>query len=107
VEFAKAGKDQGMSTFDATVHAARLRLRPIIMTSLAFTLGVVPLMIASGASKETQQSIGTGVFGGMISATLLAIFFVPVFFVVVSAIVEKMRGKGSTPPPEAVQGEEK
>jgi multidrug efflux pump len=60
------------------VTAARLRLRPILM-SLAFTLGVVPLMLASGASAETQHAIGTGVFGGMISGTLLAIFFVPVF----------------------------
>jgi hydrophobe/amphiphile efflux-1 (HAE1) family protein len=91
VEFAKAARDEGMSTVDATIHAARLRLRPIIMTSLAFTLGVVPLMLATGASKETQRAIGTGVFGGMISATVLAIFFVPVFFVVVMGLVERFR----------------
>lgn len=93
VEFAKMLRDQGMSTFDATLEASKLRLRPILMTSLAFTLGVVPLMIASGASAETQHAIGTGVFGGMISATILAIFFVPVFFVVVMGIVERFTGK--------------
>ncbi|MPT47057.1 MAG: multidrug efflux RND transporter permease subunit [Sphingobium sp.] len=94
VEFAKDARDQGMSTVQATIHAARLRLRPILMTSLAFTLGVVPLMIAGGASKETQQAIGTGVFGGMISATILAIFFVPVFFVVVLGFFDRLRGIG-------------
>ncbi|MBO9376608.1 multidrug efflux RND transporter permease subunit [Sphingomonas histidinilytica] len=91
VEFAKAARDEGMSTIEATIHAARLRLRPIIMTSLAFTLGVMPLMLATGASKETQRAIGTGVFGGMISATLLAIFFVPVFFVVMMKLVERYK----------------
>lgn len=81
VEFARQLHSEGRSLLDAAVTAARLRLRPILMTSLAFTLGVVPLMLASGASAETQHAIGTGVFGGMISGTLLAIFFVPVFFV--------------------------
>lgn len=93
VEFAKMARDGGMSTIDAAIQAAKLRLRPIIMTSLAFTLGVVPLMIASGASAETQRAIGTGVFGGMITATVLAIFFVPVFFVVVLGLVDRLRGK--------------
>ncbi|ELV7510918.1 efflux RND transporter permease subunit, partial [Aeromonas veronii] len=82
-EFARQLHSEGRSLLDAAVTAARLRLRPILMTSLAFTLGVVPLMLASGASAETQHAIGTGVFGGMISGTLLAIFFVPVFFVFV------------------------
>src|SRR2546427_13170989 len=68
---------------EAAIKAARLRLRPILMTSLAFALGVVPLMLASGASAETQHAIGTGVFGGMVSGTVLAVFFVPVFFVFV------------------------
>jgi len=81
VEFARTLQAQGQALVPATLEAARLRLRPIIMTSLAFTLGVVPLMIASGASAATQHAIGTGVFGGMITATVLAIFFVPVFFV--------------------------
>ncbi|MBB5984748.1 efflux RND transporter permease subunit [Sphingobium lignivorans] len=103
VEFAKSAREQGMSTIDATIHAARLRLRPILMTSLAFTLGVVPLMIAGGASKETQQAIGTGVFGGMISATALAIFFVPVFFVVVLGLVERLRRRRGKAGPAAEQ----
>ena len=71
--------------------AARLRLRPILMTSLAFTLGVVPLMLASGASAETQHAIGTGVFGGMLSGTLLAVFFVPSFFVFVMGLQERFQ----------------
>lgn len=83
VEFTKQAMQRGKGLMLAVSEAASLRLRPIIMTSLAFTLGVVPLMLASGASKETQQSIGTGVFGGMLTATGLVIVFVPVFFVVV------------------------
>ncbi|MGV6875090.1 multidrug efflux RND transporter permease subunit [Pseudochelatococcus sp. B33] len=83
VEFAKDLYAEGRSVIDATIEAAHLRFRPIIMTSLAFTLGVLPLAIASGASAGSQQAIGTGVMGGMISATLLAVFFVPVFFVFV------------------------
>ncbi|WP_286919116.1 efflux RND transporter permease subunit [Pseudomonas sp. UBA6753] len=82
IEFAKSLVDQGLDAADAAVQAARLRLRPIVMTSLAFILGVVPLAIASGASSASQQAIGTGVIGGMLSATL-AVVFVPVFFVVV------------------------
>ncbi|WP_268608803.1 efflux RND transporter permease subunit, partial [Escherichia coli] len=76
VEFAKSPREQGHTLIDAAVEAAKLRFRPIVMTSLAFALGVVPLMLAQGASKETQQAIGTGVFGGMVSATVLAVFFV-------------------------------
>ena len=83
VEFAKQLHEQGKGLRQAAVEAARLRLRPILMTSLAFGLGVLPLMLAMGASAETQNAIGTGVFGGMVSATVLAGFFVPVFFVVV------------------------
>ena len=90
VEFAKALREEGMGLVEATVAAAKLRLRPILMTSLAFTCGVIPLVIASGASSETQKAIGTGVFGGMISATLLAIVFVPIFFIVVMGTVEKL-----------------
>jgi len=96
VEFAKQYRDAGMGLVPAAIAAAKARLRPILMTSLAFTLGVVPLMIAGGASAETQHAIGTGVFGGMITGTLLAIFFVPVFFVVVIGLVEKL-GKGRQP----------
>lgn len=90
VEFARQLGTQGMNPVAATIHAARQRLRPIIMTSMAFTLGVVPLMLATGASEETQHAIGTGVFGGMITGTVLAIFFVPVFFIVVLRIMTKL-----------------
>jgi multidrug efflux pump len=81
VEFAKENHDQGMDLVEATVHAARQRLRPILMTSLAFVFGVMPLALSSGAGSGGQNAIGTGVIGGMLSATILAIFFVPVFFV--------------------------
>lgn len=86
VEFAKQLYEQGEGLMHAASQAARLRLRPILMTSLAFGLGVVPLVIASGASSETQRAIGTGVLGGIIAATFLAIFFVPVFFVLVMSL---------------------
>ncbi|AGW92122.1 MULTISPECIES: efflux RND transporter permease subunit [Cupriavidus] len=71
---------EGLSAYDAALHAAKLRLRPIIMTSLAFILGCVPLAIASGASAASRQSLGTGVIGGMLGATVIALFFIPMFF---------------------------
>lgn len=80
VEFAAQKKAEGMSTLDAAVEAARLRFRPIIMTSLAFVLGVVPLVAATGAGAGARQSMGTGVFGGMIAATFVATLFIPMFF---------------------------
>jgi multidrug efflux pump len=83
VEFAKSLYEDGMGLLEATLEAVRMRLRPIIMTSLAFMLGVTPLVLSTGAGSGSQNAIGTGVFGGMFSATVLAIFFVPVFFVVV------------------------
>ncbi|MDI1364534.1 MAG: efflux RND transporter permease subunit, partial [bacterium] len=83
VEFAKGLHDKGMALVEATLEAVRIRLRPIIMTSLAFIFGVLPLAISNGAGSGSQHAIGTGVIGGMISATLLAIFFVPLFFVIV------------------------
>ena len=83
VEFAKDLQAQGSSLIEATIEAARLRLRPILMTSLAFVFGVLPLVISTGAGSASRHAIGTGVMGGMIAATVLAIFFVPVFFVVV------------------------
>ena len=91
VEFARQLHRQGQPLLAATIHAAGQRLRPILMTSLAFTLGVVPLMLAHGASDSTQHAIGTGVFGGMISGTLLAIFFVPVFFIVIARFIGNIR----------------
>ena len=84
VEFAKDLMDkEGKGLIESTLEAVRMRLRPILMTSLAFILGVMPLVISSGAGSGSQNAVGTGVMGGMITATLLAIFFVPVFFVVV------------------------
>jgi len=83
VEFAKQLHERGMDLTEAATHAARLRFRPILMTSLAFMLGVLPLVIASGAAAATQHAIGTGVFGGMLTATVLAVLLVPVFYVVV------------------------
>jgi multidrug efflux pump subunit AcrB len=84
VEFAKELHERGMGIVDAAVEAARMRLRPILMTSLAFVLGVLPLAIARGAGAGGQIAIGTAVIGGMLSATVLAIVFVPLFFVVIS-----------------------
>ncbi|MFZ9432873.1 MAG: efflux RND transporter permease subunit [Burkholderiaceae bacterium] len=86
IEFAKDLHAQGKDLIEAVLEAAHLRLRPIIMTSMAFILGVMPLVLASGAGSAGQRSIGTGVLGGMISATVLAIFMVPVFFVVVKRL---------------------
>src|SRR5690606_18685245 len=83
IEFAKDLQAQGKSLIESAVEAARLRFRPIIMTSLAFSFGVVPLAVASGASSASQRAIGTAVLGGMITATVLAVFFVPVFFVLI------------------------
>ncbi|MDO9406446.1 MAG: efflux RND transporter permease subunit [Polaromonas sp.] len=83
IEFAKDLEAQGKSAVEAALTAAHLRFRPIVMTSLAFILGVTPLFIASGAGSASQRALGTGVIGGMITAVVLAVFFVPVFFVVV------------------------
>jgi len=85
VEFAKLFHEQGKGLAEAALEAARLRLRPIIMTSFAFILGVVPLVIASGAGAASKQAVGTAVFGGMLAATLLAVFFVPALFVLVQS----------------------
>lgn len=90
VEFAKTLYEEGMSLFDATMEAVRMRLRPIIMTSLAFMLGVTPLVLSSGAGSGSQNAIGTGVFGGVFSATALAIFFIPVFFLIVFRLSHRM-----------------
>jgi multidrug efflux pump len=86
VEFAEDNYNRGMDLFDSTLHAAEQRLRPILMTSMAFILGVLPLAISTGAGSGGQNAIGTAVIGGMLSATVLAIFFVPVFFVAVRQI---------------------
>ncbi|MCE9787526.1 efflux RND transporter permease subunit [Shewanella chilikensis] len=89
VEFAKEYYEQGSKLVDATLHAVRVRLRPILMTSLAFGLGVVPLAVSTGVGSGSQNAIGTGVLGGMISSTFLGIFFIPLFFVVVERMFSK------------------
>ena len=86
IEFAKDLQAQGKGVIEAALAAAHLRFRPIIMTSLAFTLGVLPLALASGAGSASQRAIGTGVIGGMLTGTVLAVIFVPVFFVVVRSL---------------------
>lgn len=93
IEFAKDLQAQGKGLAEAALEAAKLRFRPIIMTSLAFILGVLPLAIASGASSASQRAIGTGVMGGMIAATVLAVFLVPLFFVVVRRLFSRKGGR--------------
>jgi hydrophobe/amphiphile efflux-1 (HAE1) family protein len=89
VEFARMRRESGLSIVDAGMEAARLRLRPILMTSFAFILGVTPLLIATGAGGASRRSLGTAVFGGMNAATLLAIFIVPVLYVVIQRVAER------------------
>ena len=96
VEFANQRRMAGLSLTDAALEAARLRFRPIIMTSMAFILGVLPLVIATGAGAASRNSIGTGVFGGMLAATFLAIFFVPLFFVIIGKIKPKHSNTNNT-----------
>jgi multidrug efflux pump len=86
IEFAKDLQAQGKGVIESALAAAHLRFRPIVMTSLAFGLGVLPLVIASGAGSASQRAIGTGVLGGMVTGTALAVFFVPMFFVVVRSL---------------------
>lgn len=99
VEFAKANFDSGASLVESAARAAEERLRPILMTSLAFILGVLPLAVSSGAGSGGQNAIGTGVVGGMLSATVLAVVLVPVFFVVVMGLfrVQPLRPEGEAP----------
>jgi multidrug efflux pump subunit AcrB len=101
VEFAKLRREEGKSIYDSALEAARLRLRPILMTSFAFILGVVPLIIATGAGASSRRALGTAVFGGMLAATLLAVFIVPVLFVVIERIADRRRvaPKAETPVP--------
>ena len=99
VEFAKRRHDKGRDLVEATLSAARLRLRPILMTSMAFMLGVLPLAISTGAGVNSRHAIGTGVLGGMTSATVLAIVFIPLFFVAVLRVFGKRGNKAAPPAP--------
>ncbi|MDM8348137.1 efflux RND transporter permease subunit [Pseudomonas sp. sp1636] len=95
IEFAMLCRQQGMSIFESALEASRLRFRPIVMTSLAFVLGVMPLVISSGAGSASRHSIGTGVLGGMLAATVLAVFLIPMFFLLVESLAAKLgKAKG-------------
>jgi multidrug efflux pump len=104
VEFARQYIVEGLSTTDAILRAVRDRLRPIIMTSLAFGLGVLPLFIATGAGSGAQQAIGTGVIGGMLAGTFLGIFFIPVFFLLVMRLSTRLRGRPPIVPKADAEG---
>jgi HAE1 family hydrophobic/amphiphilic exporter-1 len=97
VQFAKIRVEQGMGLIDATLEAAKLRLRPIVMTSLAFGFGVLPLAIATGAGAGAQKAIGTSVLGGMLTATFLAIFFIPLFYVMVVQLLGRKKSPRTEP----------
>ena len=96
VEFAMQAQEKGKSILEATTEAARLRFRPIVMTSLAFTIGVLPLAISSGAGAGSRHAIGTGVIGGMIVSTTIAIFFIPLFYSLFARLNAKFTKKGET-----------
>jgi HAE1 family hydrophobic/amphiphilic exporter-1 len=98
VQFARARVDEGADLIAATLEAAKLRLRPIIMTSLAFGFGVVPLAIATGAGSGAQRAIGTGVLGGVVTSTLLVTIFAPLFYVLIYKALGKHRKRSNTAP---------
>jgi multidrug efflux pump len=103
VEFAKAQYDEGMDLLKATIEACRMRLRPIMMTSFAYILGVLPLALSTGAGAASRNAIGWGVVGGMLAATILSIFFVPVFYVLVMKIFRTKPNKIKGDAAEAAQ----
>ena len=96
VEFAEQLRARGLSIVDAVVEAARIRLRPILMTSFAFILGVVPLVLAGGAGQAGRRSVGTTVFGGMIASTLLNLYFIPILYLIVETARERRRARART-----------
>jgi len=102
VEFANQQRQQGASPFDAAMTAARLRFRPILMTAFSFILGVLPLLIATGAGAVSRRALGTAVFGGMLLATVLGVFLIPYLYYVVQRMSEGLgRKKAPEPAPEA------
>ena len=108
VDFANHRYGAGLLPADAAIEAAKLRFRPIIMTSMAFILGVMPLVVATGAGAASRHSIGTGVFGGMLAATFLAIFFVPLFFVLIRKFSHRITKLPTPKPPvEPAESEQK
>jgi HAE1 family hydrophobic/amphiphilic exporter-1 len=109
VEFAEQLRDRGLSVMEAAVEAARIRFRPIVMTSLAFVLGVLPLVVATGAGQVARRSVGTTVAGGMLLSTVLNLLFIPVLYVVVQTVRGKFgaggkRHTGETPAPAQAIG---
>jgi len=98
VQFAKAGLEKGMGLVDATLEGAKLRFRPIIMTSLAFGFGVLPLALTTGAGAGAQNAIGTGVLGGMVSATVLVVIFAPLFYVLIEKVFSRHRKQETDEP---------
>ena len=102
VEFAKLNREKGMPLVESALEAARLRLRPILMTSFAFIMGVVPLMVASGAGAASKTSVGTAVFGGMIAATVLTTLAVPAFYVLIQGLAERLGGAPAAASPGQV-----
>ena len=96
VEFAKLEYENGKSAFDAALAAARLRLRPILMTAFAFIMGCIPLWTATGSGAVARRILGTTVIGGMLAATLIAIFLIPVTFVVVEKLKERFTRQGAS-----------
>jgi multidrug efflux pump subunit AcrB len=106
VEFATELRRQGRSIPEAAVEAARERFRPILMTSFAFILGVAPLAIASGAGAASRRSLGTGVFAGMLTATMVGIFFIPLFFTVISRLSQRRAvASAALPAPATEEGQ--
>ena len=97
VEFAKQRQDAGATPAEAVLEAAKLRLRPILMTSLAFILGVVPLVLGTGAGSEMRRALGTAVFSGMLGVTVFGIFFTPVFYSLVMWLTGHSRGRQRLP----------
>ena len=101
VEFARRRREEGLTIEAAAMEASRVRLRPILMTSFAFILGVLPLTIATGAGASGRHSLGTAVFGGMLVSTFLNLIVVPVFYVVIERLRERFGGRVSTAPAPA------
>ena len=99
VEFARQAEDEGQDRFHAAATAARTRLRPILMTSFAFILGVVPLVVATGAGSEMRQALGTAVFSGMLGVTGFGLIFTPIFYVVIRGLTARRAVKPAEPAP--------
>ena len=107
VQFAKARYDAGMGLIEATLEGTRLRLRPIVMTSLAFGFGILPLVLAGGAGAGAQKAIGTGALGGVVTATFLVTLFAPLFYVLIEKTFGKNRKKKNAPAEAAMPEEGK